>query len=326
MFGSAILEVAIGVVFSFLLLSLVATALNEGVSSLVGLRAWTLERGLKKLLAEPEGKQLVRMLYAHPMVTSLAHPSLAQRLVSKLTRRPVDSRPPYIPAHTFSMVLMETVVNAVIPDAPGGRPTSLVEVGNAVALLPEPYDNVKRSLLTMIDEADGDVKQARGNIEQWFNDAMQRVSGWYKRTAQAITVTIALAMCSALNADTLMIADQLYRNSMMRGALVAAATESVRLSPNPNDAFNTLTGVIESMNANNAIQVPLGWVTIEDGVIVTPAISARMLPTDLKGWVTKGIGFVISVIAISLGAPFWFSVLNGMVRLRLDGEPPKRNP
>lgn len=324
MFGSAILEVAIGVVFSFLLLSLVATALNEGVSSLVGLRAWTLERGLKKLLADPEGKQLVRMMYAHPMITSLAHPSLAQRVLAKFTRRPVESRPPYIPAHTFSMVLMEVLVNAVVPDSPGGRPTGLIEVGNAVTLLPDRYENVKRSLLTLIDEADGDVKQARGNIEQWFNDSMDRVSGWYKRTAQAITVTIALAMCSALNADTLMIADMLYRNSIMRGAIVAAATESVRLSPNPSDAFSTLTGVIETMNANDAIQVPLGWVTIENGVIVTPAISARMMPTDVKGWLSKAFGFIVSVIAISLGAPFWFGVLGGMVKLRLDGEPPAR--
>jgi hypothetical protein len=222
------------------------------------------------------------------------------------------------------MVLTEVLVNMVVPEQPGGRPTGIVEIGNAISLLPDRFDGIKRTLLTLIDEADGDIRVARGNIEQWFNDAMERVSGWYKRTAQSLTAGAGIMLCVALNADAIMIGDMLYRNSIMRGALVAAATESVRNAADPTDAFNTLTGVIESMNNNSAIQVPLGWVSFEQGVQVNTALEQRMLPNTVGGWISKLAGFAITLVAISLGAPFWFNLLSGVVRLRLDGEPPGR--
>jgi hypothetical protein len=49
MFGSDILDLAIGVVFLFLLLSLICTAINELIEGFVKRRARDLERGLKEL-------------------------------------------------------------------------------------------------------------------------------------------------------------------------------------------------------------------------------------------------------------------------------------
>ncbi len=326
MFGSAVVEVAIGMVFSFLLLSLVASASNETVSSLFSLRAFTLQQGLKKLLNDATGTQIVKMMYDHPMISSLSHPSIGQRLVGRVIRRDVASLPPYIPAHTFATVLMDVMVAAVVPDMPGGRPTSLTEVSNAIASLPDHYDPVKRSLLTLVDTAGGDITVARTNIESWFNDAMDRVSGLYKRRVHLLTAGIGLLLCAALNADSLMIADMLYRNSIVRQAIVTAATESVRTNGSSADALATLTTVVTALDRSDTTMLPIGWV-VYTGAKPTANTAlnfdAREVPADLRGWAAKVMGFALTLVALSLGAPFWFNVLGGVVKLRLDGEPPK---
>ena len=325
MFGSAVVEVAIGMVFSFLLLSLVASASNETVSSLFSLRAFTLQQGLKKLLNDATGTQIVKMMYDHPMISALAHPSMGQRAVGKMLRKDVANLPPYIPAHTFTTVLMDVMVAAVVPDLPGGRPTGLTEVSNAIASLPEGYDNVKRSLLTLIDTANGDITVARTNIDSWFNDAMERVSGLYKRRVQLLTAGIGLLLCASLNADSLMIADMLYRNSIVRQAIVTAATESVRTTGSTADALATLTTVVTALDRSDTTMLPIGWVAYAGAKPAATALNfdARELPSDLRGWAAKIMGFVLTLVALSLGAPFWFNVLGGVVKLRLDGEPPK---
>jgi hypothetical protein len=42
-------------------------------------------------------------------------------------------------------------------------------------------------------------------------------------------------------------------------------------------------------------QLPLGW--------------GHPVPRDVVGWLGKLIGWVLSAVAISLGAPFWFDLL-----------------
>ena len=41
----------------------------------------------------------------------------------------------------------------------------------------------------------------RENIEIWFNDGMDRVSGWYKRRIMYIQALIAMGLALAMNID-----------------------------------------------------------------------------------------------------------------------------
>ena len=49
-----------------------------------------------------------------------------------------------------------------------------------------------------------------------------------------------------------------------------------------------------------------------------PIINAPLF-TDVAGWLSKLLGILITAIASSQGAPFWFDVLKKVINVRLTG-------
>lgn len=70
MFGSDILDVAIGLALIFLMLSLIASGVREAVEAIVKSRAVELERGIRALLDDPAGTGMAKLLYQHPLEPS----------------------------------------------------------------------------------------------------------------------------------------------------------------------------------------------------------------------------------------------------------------
>ncbi len=75
MFGSNILDVVIGLAFTFFLLSIVASAGQELLSQAISWRSKTLKSGIGQLLADPTFNGLAGQVYANPLVSSLGTPS-----------------------------------------------------------------------------------------------------------------------------------------------------------------------------------------------------------------------------------------------------------
>lgn len=71
MFGSEILDIALGLILIYLLLSLIASAVTEVIEALRKKRASDLERGIRTLLADPTGEGLAKKVYEHPLVSGL---------------------------------------------------------------------------------------------------------------------------------------------------------------------------------------------------------------------------------------------------------------
>src|SRR4051794_37765914 len=114
MLGSDSLEVAIGMAFVFLSVSLICTAVREGLESLLKMRAMDLERGIRELLYDPTGTTIAKQFYEHPLIYSLfsggydptklkTSKSLTATRNSSVMRL-ADRRnlPSYIPANSFS--------------------------------------------------------------------------------------------------------------------------------------------------------------------------------------------------------------------------------
>lgn len=305
MFGSTILEIGIGLTFVYLLLSLVCSALNEWIAQLVAMRANTLEAGLRNLLHDPTGEKLTRELYEHPLIKPLARQGWFDRLMGRV------SRPAYIPARTFALALLDIITSAEGGASPEG-PMTFEDLREAIVRLPE--SEVRKALLVLVDEAAGNVQKARENVEQWFNDAMDRVSGWYKRRVQLILLLLAMGICAFLNIDTLMIADSLSRDVTLRAAVVAAAQEMVQQPP-PSGAKSPMTWIERLQTEFQRLHLPIGWSSAPN--------DPRGLPQSAGAWAMKIVGLMITAIAVSLGAPFWFDVLNKLTNLRLEGRPPQ---
>ena len=69
MSGLSLLDVAIGMVFLYLLLSLICSALNESISAVLQARAKFLEEGIVRLL---DNGAFARKLYDHPLIRNLS--------------------------------------------------------------------------------------------------------------------------------------------------------------------------------------------------------------------------------------------------------------
>jgi hypothetical protein len=71
------------------------------------------------------------------------------------------------------------------------------------------------------------------------------------------------------------------------------------------------TNLIDLNRQLNGLQLPMGWANS---------------PADAGAWVIKLLGLLLTSIAVSLGAPFWFGVLNKIVNIRAAGPSPAEVP
>jgi hypothetical protein len=124
---------------------------------------------------------------------------------------------------------------------------------------------------------------------------------------------LGLGLCVGLNVDSLMIIRELWNDEALRTAVAAEAQKQVEIPQAtgkcPDNAKDPLNCVAASIRAAN--MPPIGWAG--DGV--------RALPQS-SGWLWKVFGILISTVAVAMGTPFWFDLLNKIVNLRLTGSPP----
>jgi len=280
MFGSNILEVAIGVVFVYLLLSLLCTTINEQViTRILALRAKTLEDSIKNMMAHPQaGDELVKQIYNNPLIKGLS-----QNAASNKPRKPS-----YIPADLFAAAVMSSKLVQSYKNNPDAVDS-----------------HVPEALALIIQRANNDTAKELAGIEKWFNDTMERVSGWYKRRVQLIIFFLGLVIVVGLNVDTISLITNISNDTVLRSTIVAAAQGPAATQPNAN--LPTLVNDIKQ------IQPVIGW-------------SSSTLPGDFWGWVLKIVGLLATTFAISLGAPFWFDVLNKFIAFRASGPPPQPSP
>jgi hypothetical protein len=301
LFGSGILEVAISIVFVYLLLGLVCSVLNESIARMLALRANTLEEGIRNLLNDPNGQGLAEQFYNHPLIKGLAQQGWFDQKVGR------KGRPSYIPARTFALALMDIFA----PADTGAGSKNLNDIRDMVAKFQD--TELRTALLILIDEAEGNLGQARQNLETWFNDAMDRVSGWYKRKVQLIILILSLIVTVALNADTLLISDAFLHDAALRASVVAAAEGIAREETLPE-------GMNRIQNELGSLGLPLGWV----GACNNENPGEMPEFCEWKGWPYKILGLMLTIAALSLGAPFWFDLLNRFISFRSAGKVPEK--
>ena len=317
-FGSTLLEVAIGVIFVYLLLSLLSSALSELIESFLKMRSRDLERGITKLLDNPD---LAKDFFDHSLIHALG------------------DRPSYIPARTFSLALWNLVTTKAMEGKAvvAGVTQDVKAIRDFLASedFKKKYgESISTSLLTLIDEAGSDINQARANIEGWYNDTMDRVSGWYKRRTHKILILIGLVAAAFLNVDTIGISKALWYNDTLRTSVVAAAESYVKPpTSTPQNAaagnttedpekqaaiarqkISTIRGEIDKLG------LPIGWDSS------APEGDPRRFPDSGYGWFLKVLGIIFTALAVSQGAPFWFDLLNKFIVIRSTIKPHEKSP
>lgn len=190
------------------------------------------------------------------------------------------------------------------------------------------YNN---SVTQLEQEVAQTLNQAQVNMEAYFNDAMDRVSGWYKRKVQWMIIGLALLATVMLNVDTLAIINDLMMEPELRAAIVAIAEETVQEGNSSDDqsADNGTGKSLADVDSLAQIGLSLGWKEcppLPKSWREPYKDIVRCEETELSGdsqvgqfWLTKLMGLLITASAVSLGAPFWFDMLNKLVNLRMAG-------
>ncbi|MGZ5436846.1 MAG: hypothetical protein ACXWID_02705 [Pyrinomonadaceae bacterium] len=384
MFGSQVIDVAIGMVFVYLLLSLVCSAANELIETFLKNRAKKLEAGIRSLL---NNDALADQIYKHPLVSGY-----------------FDKRKPsYIPSRTFAQALLNVVAPSATADTVTS-PNAVQAVRDTVANLPDNHAaaSIKDALLALIDDAQGDINKLRLNIQNWYDGAMDRVSGWYKRRVHIIIIILGLLITIGMNVDSIAIFRALSNDKALRESLVVAADAYAKANaqptPSPSPASSPTsspspTPVNEPPGAAPPAQVPAGTVTPSASPTPDPCwekeckddkeseacklkqkectpcwaeeckgdensarcklkknqcqLQALGLPIGwkpphdpfpglefwkpgfLSAWKTQtyehGWGWLLTALAISLGAPFWFDLLNKFIVIRSTVKPKEKS-
>jgi hypothetical protein len=224
------------------------------------------------------------------------------------------------------------LLDLVVP--PGGRKPQTVDELRRVVETSPATDRIKRVLGLLIDEAerftaagqklklegvldleklDTLFSQLQRQIEIWFNNSMERVSGWYKRRVQACTIGVAVIVSVALNVDSVMITRHLAQDSALRSVIAAEAAQMVQ-QPAPDAQSPAGVSVKSRLRDIDALGIPLGWPN-PDGA-----------PSGFTWYLAKILGILLTAGAASLGAPFWFDVLNRFISIRSAGKAPEETP
>ncbi len=369
MFNNVALDVVIGLVFIFLLYSLLATIIQELIAHIFHLRARMLVKALRTMLEDrndKKGNRLVRLVnhlknnmkhincplpentltrafYKHPSIKYLAQSSY-------------KSKPSYIGTENFSSTLIKILrgedYNGTYPQMNAidatlfrhGR-VSVGQIQNAVI-----GEETLSQLRQLYIDAQKDIDRFKLLLEKWYDDTMDRVSGWYKRQTQWILILIGFALAAAINIDTIAVYRTLAKDKKAREQIVQMAIEANKqyasivdtlrkktrdtsqitsyktergdstvntitrtITQNPSDTFllkNYQNLMKESDEAQTVLG--LGW--------------SKPNKYQSSGWFIVFLGWLITALAISLGAPFWFDLLNKIVQLRSAGPKPSEAP
>ena len=292
MFGMAILDVTIGLVFVYLLLGILCTFINEWIARLFSLRSQNLKRGLKQLLADPEMTGLAKEVLGHSLIKGSADPKKG---------------PSYITPETFARVLIDIIDQKSEGATKAAKAGSELKAALDRAQLPP---EVNTAMTALIDSVDTGIDQLRNNLQTWFDGSMERVSGWYKRRLQTISLVIATLLAFGFNADSIEIGQTLWQDPLLRTQIAneaAVAVEACGDKERPEECSFLLN--TQKISAQLK-RLPVGW------------WDAEQEDTEKGSWVTKIIGLFITALAVSLGAPFWFDLLDKLNSIRSAGKKP----
>jgi hypothetical protein len=311
-FGN-IIETVIGLVFVYALFSLFASALQEMLATRMNRRGRLLEESLASMLdgARRHGWWWWRMLglfrvsvdgwgwvdRASPRNYPLTKEVLKHGLIWSGMRD--DRLPTAIDGDQFARALIEIFcrkANDLVPTADGFAKG----IGLAVT-----KEEPQKALQSIVADASGDLDKIRQGLRVWFDTSQDRVTGWYQREVRKVLFCLGLVIAICFNLDSFHLARKIYSDSALQERL-AAAEQRYNTQATPTEQKNEDVKTVDELRLEiTELGLPIGW----------PAPQGYSYVVIIAGW-------IISAFAISLGAPFWFDLLNNVMRLRVAGPLP----
>jgi hypothetical protein len=306
MSANAALDIAIALVLMYLVLSLIGTVVNEFIATKMKLRANTLQSAVQSMI---DNATLRGDFYNHGLIDG-TNDAIEGEHVS------------YIAGSTFAMALISSLDTT--KPLPG-----FTNVKSAVENLPD--CNIRDVLLAELGKAGNDLDKFRTGIATYFDNVMDRVGGLYKRNMKWISLAIGFVIVIALNADSVSVSRALWKDSALRDQMAQDAQKFVATAQTGGGAGAPQAaadiGQTEQTIARLEQEIrplPIGWPDRNFSPLSKPPNGRWTWYGALWIVLIKAFGLVMTALAVSLGAPFWFDLLGKFMNLRGAGVPPKR--
>ena len=360
MLNSSILDIVIGLVFIYLLYSLLTTTIQEIIASNFGFRAKILERAIFRML-EDDNKfkskfksilYLFKKLGNGGVKDSTTYEFYHHPLIKFLGENNLSGKPAYLNNETFSKVIVDLLRGDQVK--PGDDVAALIQKS-----LDEEKTNWGKAkissetlsyLKSIWADANGDIAKFKKHLESWFDETMDRASGWYKRHTQFILFFVGLTIAITFNVDTLKIVTKLEKDPKLREQLVQQANAFQAAHPDldkklliqqaENNRFLTQKNKVpandslQNKELNDSLQLA-NYLALKSKRDELLDQASTLVKNDINsvhhslglGWETYDsssfrsifyslIGWLVTALALSLGAPFWFDLLNRLMKLR----------
>lgn len=365
------LEIIIGLIFIYLLLSLLATTVQELYASVISLRGKVLLKAIAKLLEVDtvEGvDQIANSKQAKAFKEKIKQSKVFQKYSSKFLW--IKQLPSYLSSEQITAVIQDLMgKDAQIPDSFQDRSLSGEQTITETPLMLSQIrqDDLHKQLsilfksdanrpVTLTRSASGEatppeiiedknvIAEAKAGFKKHYDEIMNRATGWYKRAVQWNLIVFGLIIALAFDADTFKIYSNLTKNPNDRQQLIELATnftdenrieiyttskDTSQENTGQNDSAavqraSELRALLDSILVNEIQNVPsplgLGW----EISLAQQADNAKA--EGQKAWrfyIIKIFGWLVTALAVSLGAPFWFDLLQKVINIRNAGVRPQ---
>lgn len=380
MTGFEILDLVIGMIFIYFLLSLICMSLQEIYARFWRLRMFNLKKWLtdtfSTIVTQGTGSTVSSecldsktpwKLLVFALKNLLGLKSTQSNSARQIQENTLGNRiwcnlvvdgltqskrgASYLSRNTFVQALLTEIhlngknLNATKPQSANGheppkepiKPYDFESIKNSIIDSAVLTPAIQQMLLQLHHESFSNLDTFKLKIGAWFDEAMERNTGTYKKNAQNAVLIFSILVTLAANVDSIKLANYFYDNKD-QAAKVADAAESMikdkeviaRIQALKDHAKDTataadtalltaiktdLTSIREQHDKLVALKLPIGWGSDDDAPSAA-RLSAGQIVSTVAGW-------IITAIAVSLGAPFWFDMLNKLVNLRSAGRKPE---
>lgn len=346
--GLVIVDVLIGLAFTFLGLSVMASSFLEGIVSLFRARAKFLQYAISRMMGsnvhwdgKPKADSVAKEVMSHPLISTLG---IRVGKVRETMR--IGDGPSYIPSEVFATAFIDTVIKRA------GVEPGLAGLAEGISTLTaKGEDNPLAKVLVSYVGKTSSIAELEEKLSDYYDNFMDRVTGWYKRYTQLALFLIGLVLAVSLNVDAFKYADEFSSNGVVRCMFVEEAAAAVNAEtdkavdghckpeekPVKKDGSgdqvavkSELEGLLQKTYCSNpdtlacksrvaqALAEPELKRVLEDAQALNESKLASLVPIESLP------GYLATALAVSMGSQFWLGILRMLFSIRGTGNVPAK--
>jgi len=317
------LDILIGTVTVLLIFSMAVTVITQAITAILNRKGKHLRDGITTLLRQlgvtdtNAAKTIAEKILKHPMISvdgklgSVIHREEFMKLLLDLG----SGQGAATLKEDSKKLLVEALQRGGIAD-PAEALKNIHDMAQQLEASNPGIANHLRDGLAVLHGAPGEFV---GRLHSWFDQSIDRVSERFTQYTHGVVVVVSILVVLFVQLDTIAVVQRLSIDDQFRATLVESASRD--FSAKATNSGANAGNQTQPANANDPKNENPPNVDSKDyydllnkaGIVTVP--SASNWWSQLKNG-RKVPGMIISVLLLSLGAPFWYKALAQLLQLR----------